>query len=98
MQWWKQTLARWDQVKAEYGKIALWTYLSLWILVLAAYFLAIQMGMEVEGAGETSSVLVGSWVAAKVTQPVRIALTIVLTPFVARVLRKEPIQVASGEE
>ena len=98
MSWFSETKARWDQVKAEYGKIALFTYLTLWALVLGAYFLAIALGMEVEGAGATGSAIVGSWVAAKVTQPARIALTIVLTPMVARVLRKGPIQVEPGEE
>lgn len=98
MSWWKQTKARWDEVKAEYGKIALFTYLTLWALVLAAYFLAISLGMDVEGAGEAGSAILGAWVAAKVTQPFRIALTIVLTPLIARVLRKEPRALAAGEE
>ena len=98
MEWWKQTKNRWDQVKAEYGRIAVWTYLSMWVLVLATYFLAIKMGMDVQGAGEAGSALVGAWVAAKVTQPARIALTIVLTPVVARAVRKEPLPVVSEEE
>ncbi len=98
MEWWKKNKARLEQVYEEYGKIALFTYLSLWAMVLAAYFIAIAIGMDVEGVGETSSVLVGSWVAAKLTQIPRVMLTIVLTPFVARVVRKTPKTVASGKE
>ena len=98
MSWFKQTKARWDQVKAEYGKIAIWTYLTLSILVLGGFFLAIKMGIEVGGAGEATSALFGAWLAAKVTQPVRIAATIVLTPMVANVLRKTPNQPVHGEE
>ena len=98
MEWWKQTKARWDEVKAEYGRIAIWTYLTLWVLVLLTYFLAIQMGLEVDVSSETTSALVGAWVAAKVTQPARILLTIVLTPVVARVLRKEPVRVGPETE
>ncbi len=98
MSWIKQTKARWDQVKAEYGKIAIWTYLILWLLVLGGFFLAIKMGIEVEGAGEATSALFGAWLAAKLTQPVRIAATIVLTPMVASVLRKAPDQPVYGEE
>ena len=98
MEWWKRTKARWDEVKAEYGRIAIWTYLTLWVLVLLTYFLAIQMGLEVDVSSETTSALVGAWVAAKVTQPARILLTIVLTPVVARVLRKEPVREGSETE
>jgi hypothetical protein len=98
MSWFKQTMARWDQVKAEYGKIAIWTYLTLWVLVLGAFFLAIKSGVDVDGAGEASSALFGAWLAAKVTQPVRIAATIVLTPMVAKMLRKDSTQPTAGEE
>jgi hypothetical protein len=56
------------------------------------------MGIEVDGAGEATSALFGAWLAAKVTQPVRIAATIVLTPMVANVLRKTPNQPVVGEE
>ena len=98
MEWWNRTKARWDVVKAEYGRVAIWTYLTLWALVLLTYFLALKMGLDVDVAGEATSALVGAWVAAKVTQPARILLTIVLTPFVARVLRKEPLPVGSETE
>ena len=98
MEWWNRTKARWDAVKAEYGRIAIWTYLTLWVLVLLAYFLAIQLGLEVDVSSETTSALVGAWVAAKVTQPARILLTIALTPVVARFLRKEPLPVGSETE
>jgi len=98
MSWFKQTMARWDQVKAEYGKIAIWTYMTLWVLVLSTFFLAIKMGVEVEGAGEASGALFGAWVAAKVTQPFRIAATIVLTPMVAKMLRKRSSSPVAGEE
>jgi hypothetical protein len=95
MQWWHNLKERWADLLAEYGRVAFGTYLVLWISVLALYAVAITMGMEVDGAAETSGVLFGSWVAAKVTQPARIAATIVLTPMVARVIRRAP---ASAEE
>ncbi len=98
MEWWIQTKKRWVEMKAEYGRVAIGTYLTMWILVLAAYFLAIKMGMEVQGAGEAGGALLGAWVAAKVTQPARIVLTIVLTPMVARVIRRQPLPVVSEEE
>ena len=98
MEWWNRTQARWVEVRAEYGRIAIGIYLTMWIMVLVAYFTAIKMGLNVEGAGEAGSALLGAWVAAKVTQPARIALTIVLTPMFARIIRSEPLPDASEEE
>jgi len=93
MDWWNRTKSRWEQIQKEYGRTALGTYLFLWASVLIGYAVAINMGIEVDGAAGTSGVLFGAWVAAKVSQPARIVLTIVLTPVVARVLRSRPMAV-----
>jgi len=88
MQWWSNLKDQWSDLVAEYGRVAIGTYLVLWVSVLALYAIAITMGLEVEGAAATGGVLFGSWVAAKVTQPARIVATLVLTPVVARVIRR----------
>lgn len=90
MSWWEQNKARFDELKRAYGKVAIGTYLVLWIGVLVGYAVAFKLGYTVEGFDGTGSLLFGSWVAAKVTQPARIAATVVLTPFVAKVLRRPP--------
>jgi hypothetical protein len=95
MQWWTKITARWEQLKKDYGRVAIGTYLTLWVLVLAGYVVAIKMGIDVEGATGAGGVLLGAWVAAKVSQPVRIVLTLVLTPFIAGLLKRPP---ALGEE
>ncbi len=98
MDWWNRTKTKFEQIKAEYGRVALGTYLALWAAVLVAYAVAIKIGIEVEGVSGKGGILFGAWVAAKVSQPVRIVLTIILTPFVASVLRRSPTLPASGEE
>jgi len=98
MERWKRIKVRFAEVKREYGKIAIATYLVIFFTVLGAFAVAIKMGYSVEGASGTSGVLLGAWVATKVTQPIRIAATIGLTPLVARVLRKTPEAKPSAED
>lgn len=86
-------------VLAEYGGIALTLYLTIFFLVLGGFWLAIQMGFReqlesfirtitfgfVSPSAASGAVGFGlAYVLTKLTQPLRIALTVVLTPFVAR--------------
>ncbi len=43
--------------------------------------------------GSWAGVVFGAWVAVKATQPVRIIITLALTPVIARFLRREPSSV-----
>jgi hypothetical protein len=98
MESWKRIKARFKQVQKEYGKIAIGTYLVIFVAVLGGFAVAIKMGYAVEGASGTTGVLFGAWLATKLTQPFRVAATIGLTPFVARVLRKTPEVKPSSED
>jgi hypothetical protein len=69
---------------AEYGAVAIVLYFVIFGLVLAGFATAIAAGFDVEGAGETTGLLAGAWLATKVTQPLRILATLALTPLVAR--------------
>ncbi len=73
---------------AEYGRVALTTYFTLFFLTLAGFAIAIQMGFQVESAEGTAGVLGAAYVATKLTQPVRILATVALTPLVAAVIKK----------
>jgi hypothetical protein len=73
---------------AEYGNVALVTYIVIWVLTLAGFAIAISMGIQVEGAASGVGLLGATWLATKLTQPLRIAGTLALTPIVAAVLRK----------
>lgn len=72
----------------QYGRIAIVTYFAIFALTLAGFAIAISYGMKVESAGGGAGLLVASWVATKLTQPLRIAGTLALTPLVAAVLKK----------
>lgn|GEM_PF-1483571 len=73
---------------AEYGRFALATYFALFALVFAGFGLAIALGMQVASAEGGAGVLGAAYVATKLTQPLRIAATIALTPLVARVIAR----------
>ncbi len=95
MKWWLTLKQKLKDLFEEYGKVALWVYGILWAAVLIGYAAAIQLGFEIDGAAQTSGVLIAAWVTVKATQPVRIAITLVLTPFVARFFQREPAPAAA---
>jgi len=72
----------------EYGRVAIGTYLVIWLSVLAGFAIAIASGFRTESTEGGAGVLIGAWVATKLTQPLRIAATLGLTPIVATLIRK----------
>ena len=73
----------------EYGRIVLWVYLGIWLVVLAGFALAISAGLNVKSASVSGlGVLGAAWLATKLTQPLRIAGTLVLTPVISAALKK----------
>jgi hypothetical protein len=73
---------------AEYGRVAIYTYFAIFLLVRAGFARALQFGVEVESAGAGATVLGGAYVATKLTQPLRIFATLLLTPPVAALQRR----------
>jgi hypothetical protein len=73
---------------AEYGKLAIYVYLGIFVVVLAGFAVAIQCGIKVESTTGKAGVLGAAWLATKVTQPLRILAALALTPLVARFLRR----------
>jgi hypothetical protein len=71
---------------AEYGRLAIIIYFSIFAAVLAGFAIAIRFGVAVEGTAGTAGTLGAAWVATKLTQPLRIGATLLLTPLVANVL------------
>jgi hypothetical protein len=82
------TRERLKTLLAEYGRVALYTYFGLFALVLAGFAVAIAAGVQVESAQGGAGVLGMAWLATKVTQPLRIAATLALTPLVAAAVKK----------
>jgi hypothetical protein len=70
----------------KYGRIAVVTYFALSILAIVGF--SIGIGAEPSTATGVLGVLGAGWVAAKVTLPFRILITLGLTPVVAIVLTR----------
>jgi hypothetical protein len=76
------------QLLAEYGTTALVVYLALFVAVLAGFWFAIRAGWRPDSAVGSAGTLAAAYVATKVTQPLRIAGTLVLTPLVAKLYER----------
>ena len=74
----------------EYGRLALIIFFSLGIMTLVGFYLAIKAGIDVGSNSGSAGALVAAWVATKLTMPIRIGATLVLTPILARLLRRSP--------
>lgn len=80
-----------DRLKAlleEYGTVAIGTYFGIFFLVLGAFAIAIQLGVKVESTAGTAGTLAAAWVATKLTQPLRIVGTLVLTPILGKLVQR----------
>lgn len=77
-----------ERLMAEYGPIALGTYLGIFALTWAGFATALSVGLEVSSAAGGAGLFGASWLATKVTQPLRIGATALLTPLVATVTRR----------
>ena len=79
---------RLTDLMTEYGKVALATYLVIFVAVFAGFTVSIMMGVEPDSAMGSATTVGAAWLATKLTQPLRIAATVVLTPAVATVVRR----------
>ena len=77
-----------QKLMAEYGRIALAVYLTTFVVTMAGFSIAITQGFEVEGATSTAGTLGAAWVATKLTQPIRIGVTLALTPVFGSFLKR----------
>jgi hypothetical protein len=86
---------------ADYGRTAIWVYLSIFALSIATFTVSLQLGFEVDGAAGTTGTLAAAYLATKAIQPLRIAATVALTPLaaaaVARV-RGQPVPVPARSQ
>jgi hypothetical protein len=81
---------RLQKLLVEYGSLGLWVYFVIFALVLVSFATLIKLGVDVDGAGAagTAGTWGAAWVATKLTQPLRIVATLVVTPVVMGVARK----------
>jgi multisubunit Na+/H+ antiporter MnhG subunit len=68
----------------QYGRVAVITYFTLFGLVLVGFAVAVHFGVKLEGTSGAAGTLGIAYAATKVTQPLRILATLVLTPVLGR--------------
>lgn len=92
----KKTL---KSILAEYGVVALVLYLVIFALVLAGSYFAIRAGWAPKSAAGNTGTFVAAYIVTKLTQPFRIAATVVLTPAVARIYERfRPARPVAAED
>ncbi len=81
---------------AEYGRVAIVSYLVLSLLTIAGFSIAIGIGFEPSTASGVLEVIGAGWLAAKATMPIRILIVLAITPpiaaFVSRRRAKKPAE------
>lgn len=93
--------ARLGKLMAEYGNVALYTFLSLSLLAIIGFSIAIGVGVAPSSATGVLGVIGAGWVAAKLTLPLRLLATVALTPLIATLVRKRKTPVpdeATGDD
>jgi len=73
------------QVLAEYGAIAVVLYLSIFAVVFVGSYFAIRLGWTPGSAAGNAGAWTAAYIVTKITQPLRIAVTVLLTTFIGRV-------------
>lgn len=73
---------------AQYGKIGVITYFAIFFATWGGFAAAIAAGVQVESTAGGAGLLGASYLATKVTQPLRIAATFALTPILAAVWQR----------
>lgn len=73
-----------QKLLAEYGTVAVIVYFVIFFAVLGGFWLAIRLGWQPTSAAGSVGTFAAAYIATKLTQPLRIAATVVITPFIAK--------------
>jgi hypothetical protein len=82
-----------QKLLAEYGTVAVIVYFVIFFAVLGGFWLAIQLGWQPSSAAGSVGTFAAAYIATKLTQPLRIGATLLVTPFIARLyerMRRRP--------
>ena len=77
-----------QKLLAEYGAVAVVVYFVIFFAVLGAFWLAISLGWQPTSAAGSVGTFTAAYIATKLTQPLRIAATLVITPFIAKLYER----------
>ncbi|WP_342378088.1 FAM210 family protein [Myxococcus stipitatus] len=78
-------MARFKNLMLEYGPVAIVTNFALLGLMLAGFYVAIELGFQPSSAGAKAGTLAAAYAATQVVKPLRFAAVFVLTPLIARI-------------
>lgn len=86
----------------EYGPIAALVWFALFFFTFAVAYLALQAGFDLtkttSSSAATSAVgLGGAYVLTQLSKPIRVGLTLILTPVAARFFRRKKSDPAQDE-
>ena len=70
---------------AEYGTVAVIVYFVIFFSVLGGFWLGIRLGWSPTSTAGSAGTLAAAYIATKLTQPIRIAATLLVTPIVAKI-------------
>ena len=73
---------------AEYGTVAVIVYFTIFFATLGGFWLAIRFGWRPSSAAGSVGTLAAAYIATKLTQPIRIAATVVVTPVIAKLYER----------
>lgn len=73
------------QILAQYGLLAFVIYMTLFFAVLIGFYLAINAGWAPESVAGRAGAFTAAYIATKLTQPLRIGATLLLTPIIGRI-------------
>jgi hypothetical protein len=79
---------RFQTLLTEYGALALVVHYALFFLSMGVFAMLIRSGVRVEGAAGAASTWGGAYLASQVIKIPRLAATFVLTPPLARLIRR----------
>jgi len=71
-------------ILVEYGSVAVAVYVVMFILVIVGFWAAIRFGWRADSTAANVGAWTAAYIATKLTQPLRIAATVAITPLVAR--------------
>lgn len=77
---WSTLKSRYTELLAEFGQAALVVWFTIFAITWSGFYLAIRGGIDPEGLASQAGTMGGAYLATQATKPLRIGLTLVLTP------------------
>jgi len=88
---------RYNALLSEWGPLLAVVYFSIFAIVLVGFATAIKLGFRPDSMTGTAGTWGAAWLATKLTQPLRIAATLFITPALGTLMRRLRRQPEEGE-